>query len=659
MAVEPVKKIRVISHASLQEEVLEALQAAGTVHVERLSGTELLPPKEYSDEEQQSLRTCTFRISQAEFILSYLKAYGYDKRSFFRTIVKDKYPMTLEEFVRAHERVDLDRAYAECSEYERHLVEIDEKKTALEQEREELSNWTELQLDMDEIACKHMYCLLPLRVPVADLEAFGQALASEVIESTLDVVSERGSRAYCMVVYHLDSLGLVEEILTRLRVEKVTLPDVKLEPAERMEQVDREIAALERQREGLLARGQVYAGKRGDIEVLREYLLNQKRKLEALEQFGMTRSTVVVEGWVTEGEMEPTLENLEALSEEIGLEVIEADHEDSPPVSLRNGRFARPFELLVGLYGTPNRREYDPTWLVAVSFIVFFGFCIGDVGYGLVLVAACLLARRFLPLGEKVRNLLLVISYGSLFAMVIGALTGSWFGIDPASLPPLLETMAVFDPLRDPIPVMLLTMALGLAHMLSGTVVEFRDNVKEGNWVDALIDQGLVFLFFICLGVAIPLALAEVVPTSTAVLIGCAPIALMLLLLGRSAKSVPGKVINGVYETYNTVVGWMGDTISYLRLYALGLATFVIGWVVNTLAGMTLGIGPVIGVLLMLLILVVGQTFNVAINLLGAFVHPLRLEFVEFFGKFYEDGGQRFDALKYESKIVMIREEDA
>ena len=105
------------------------------------------------------------------------------------------------------------------------------------------------------------------------------------------------------------------------------------------------------------------------------------------------------------------------------------------------------------------------------------------------------------------------------------------------------------------------------------------------------------------------------------------------------------------------MVGWIGDTISYLRLYALGLATFVIGWVVNTLAGMVGGMAPVIGILAMIVLILVGHTFNVTINLLGAFVHPLRLEFVEFFGKFYEDGGREFAPLRYESKIVLMENE--
>jgi len=132
----------------------------------------------------------------------------------------------------------------------------------------------------------------------------------------------------------------------------------------------------------------------------------------------------------------------------------------------------------------------------------------------------------------------------------------------------------------------------------------------------------------------------------------------MVLLLGRSARSIPGKLVNGVYETYGTLVGFISDTISYIRLFALGLATFMIGYVINTMAGMVIGIAPVIGILLMLVILLVGHTFNVAINLLGAFVHPLRLEFVEFFGKFYEGGGKQFAPLRVDSQIVIIRDEE-
>jgi len=117
--------------------------------------------------------------------------------------------------------------------------------------------------------------------------------------------------------------------------------------------------------------------------------------------------------------------------------------------------------------------------------------------------------------------------------------------------------------------------------------------------------------------------------------------------------------VNGLYETYGTVVGYVSDSISYVRLFALGLATYIIALVINTMSGLVRGIGPVIGILLMLVVLLVGHVFNVAINLLGAFVHPLRLEFVEFFGKFYEDGGTEFKPLGIDSKIVFINDDES
>jgi V/A-type H+/Na+-transporting ATPase subunit I len=317
----------------------------------------------------------------------------------------------------------------------------------------------------------------------------------------------------------------------------------------------------------------------------------------------------------------------------------------------------KPFEMLTKLYGTPSRKEYDPTWLVAISFVIFFGFCIGDVGYGLVIIVAFLLMRRFLPLGDNTKNLLLVMVYGGFFAILFGVLTGSWFGYDPAKLPNFISSMQVFDSLANPIPVMVLCMVIGLVHMLAGTLVEMRDNLRIGNIADVFIGQGLVLLLIPGTAIAAALYALGVLPKSAIYIVAGSAIAAMIILGGYKNKSIPGKMFGGIYETYNTVVGWLGDTVSYLRLFALGLATFAIGWVVNTLAGMARGIAPVIGLVFMVLILLVGHTFNVTINLLGAFVHPLRLEYVEFFGKFFDGGGRGFKPLKVESKTVLIKDE--
>lgn len=659
MAVETISRIRIIAHSSLSEELLDVLQSIGTVHVERLSEEEALPGRELEEEEIAAIRRHNFSISQAEFLLSFFREYGFIKDSFLKTLVKEKHSMTLEAFRRAEERIDLELVYNECSEFDRRLASVAEEKSRLEQEKEQLLEWTALEIDLDQLQAEHPYGIIPVRLPVAGIGDIVSDLAEQVPYSHLDIVAENGSQASCLILYYGPSRPDVEAVLSSHRYEQVTLPAWPLEPAERLEQVEREVASLERRRERLLDAARAYAGKRREIEILREYLVNERHKLEATARLGRTRSTVVMEGWVAESGVERTLEALGAFADELEVELSEPAPEDSPPVSLKNGRWSRPFELLTRLYGVPSRSEYDPTPLIAISFVVFAGFCIGDVGYGLVLVAVFLGMRKYLPVGGNVKDLLLILAYAGLFAMVFGVLSGSWFAIDPEKLPSFMRNMAVLDMLREPLPVMGVAMGLGLAHMLAGTVVEFRDNVREGRLLAALIDQGLVFLFFAGLGVAVPLLITKALPSWAAVGLAGLPVLLMLLLLGRESKSIPGKAVNGLYETYNTVVGWMGDVISYVRLYALGLATFVIGWVVNTLAGMVMGIGPVIGIVMTLLLIVIGHTFNVTINLLGAFVHPLRLEYVEFFGKFYEDGGRRFEPLKIESKTVLIEEEGA
>jgi len=242
---------------------------------------------------------------------------------------------------------------------------------------------------------------------------------------------------------------------------------------------------------------------------------------------------------------------------------------------------------------------------------------------------------------------------------VFGVLTGSYFGIKTDQLPKVLQSAAVLNPLDNTLLVMGVCVGIGMVHMLIGTGFEFRENWRSGHRTDALIDQGLVFLLFVGGGITAALVFLKVVPQKVLfVVVGIAIIG-MLVLLGRSAKSAAGKAVNGLYETYGTVVGYVSDSISYVRLFALGLATYIIALVINTMSGLVRGIGPVIGILLMLVVLLVGHVFNVAINLLGAFVHPLRLEFVEFFGKFYEDGGTEFKPLGIDSKIVFINDDES
>ena len=656
MAVEPVKKITVITHKELQDQVVDSLVRTGTVHVEHALDDELLSPKELSGNEAKAIRGLSFGLSQVDFLLGFLRKHAEERPGFLKTMIKDKYPMTIDEFLTAAERIDLGGVYAKCSELQTWLIRVLERRTLLERERDELSDWTGLEMPLDEVKGDPLFGLMTVRIASAEFEVVVDELEAEAPESAIEVVGENENWVCCLLLYHPEVEEAVNNILSLHKHDAVTLPDMPDEPEDRLEQVVRELTGLERRRGKLMDSIKECMDLVPALEVLREFLVNQRRKIEVTKSFGMTDSTVAIEGWVTDQGIPKTLETLDGVSEYLAVEIAVAGEDDNPPVYLDNPKWVKPFEVLTKLYGPPNHREYDPTWIVAISFMIFFGFCIGDVGYGLCLIVAFLLMRKYLPLGKKAKDMMTVLTYGSVWAMVIGVFTGSWFGISIEKLPRPLQSIAVIDGLNKTIVAMAVAIGIGLIHMLMGTGVELRDNWRGGNKADALIDQGLVFLLFLGGGITGALAAIKVLPKSVPFIIAGVAVFGMLLLLGRSARSIPGKVVNGLYETYGTVVGFVSDMISYVRLFALGLATFMIAFVINTMAGMVVGIAPVVGILVMLVILLVGHTFNIAINLLGAFVHPLRLEFVEFFGKFYEDGGREFSPLGIESKVVIIEE---
>ncbi|MBK5093414.1 MAG: V-type ATP synthase subunit I [Actinobacteria bacterium] len=655
MAIEPVKRITIIAHRSLQDEVVGALQSVGTVHLSPFDGGDEISQKELSEDEAAAVRQYTLNISKVDFLLDLFKQYEREKRGFVRTIIRDKYPLTEEEFLRAEQRVDLERVYSECFDLEGRLLGLRERQSRLEDEARELRVWAGVDIPLEEIKAGRSFDVTTARIMKTDLEDLSSLLSQNAPLSGIEVIGEKGEWLMCLVIFHREARELVMEALSGYKHELVSVPATEGTTGERLDSVMKELELVRREFELLVRELERYREHVPSLEIVREFYENQARRVQSMTSFGVTDSAVAVQGWITEDGFERTGTRLQDISDEMSVEVSDPTEEDSTPVSLKNSRFARPFELITKLYGVPRNGEYDPTWIIAISFMVFFGFCIGDVGYGVVLTAAFLLMHKYLPVGRRVKDLFVMMMYGSAFAVVVGVLTGSWFGIETAKLPSFLRSLAVFDPLKDPLPVMGVCMGLGVVHMLGGTMVEFRDNWRDGRRADALIDQGLVLLLFLGTGLAGVLALLGLIPISSIYAVPAVSVFGMIVLMGHGNRSVPGKIFGGLYETYNTLVGWMGDVVSYTRLFALGLATFVIGWVVNTLSGMVMGLAPVIGILLMLVLLLVGHTFNILINLLGAFVHPLRLEFVEFFSKFYEDGGREFRPLKIESKVVIIK----
>ena len=387
-------------------------------------------------------------------------------------------------------------------------------------------------------------------------------------------------------------------------------------------------------------------------------------RLEGEAKAVATRSTVIIEGWVPVADFPELKHRVESLSTTY-IEKIQPDKDEEPPIELVNDAFSSPFEVVTDLFARPRPDEFDPTPFFAPFFAIYFGICLTDAGYGLILLLFCyLLIRRLQPEGMS-RKLLVTLGICGVSTIIMGLLTGGFFGIlnSPVAAKAIpavgkaLKPIQWFDPMADQMYFFRLVLLFGVLQVSFGFVLKGWANIKQEKVADAIFDQASWLLI---IGGAFTLALGAVgtIGTGNARLIGGTMMALggliVLLFSGRENENLLIRLAAGLYGLYG-ITGIFGDVLSFARLLALGIATGVIAGVINTVAAMCLGIPYGVGVVMFLLILIFGHMANIAINCMGAFVHTMRLQFVEFFTKFYEGGGEPFKPLAEDREYTIIR----
>ena len=311
--------------------------------------------------------------------------------------------------------------------------------------------------------------------------------------------------------------------------------------------------------------------------------------------------------------------------------------------------------MITRLYGMPQHFEVDPTVFLAPFFALFFALCLTDAGYGLVLVALTLLFVKKIQ-GDK--RLMRMLGICGAVTIVAGALTGGWFGDAYKYLPSQFAVMRKdlmwFDPFDKPMKFFKLALALGYIQIMSGLIIAFCHNLKRKDFVAAVFDQltWLVMLNSIVLLLASTFGILPASINRICVVTALVP-ALGILLFSHREGSWVGRIGMGLYNLFSTIF-FMGDVLSYLRLMALGMVTGGLAMAINVIAQIAAKIPYGLGIIAMILVLIIGHGFNMAINALGAFVHTLRLQYVEFFPKFLVGGGKSFAPLnkKYEHIYV-------
>jgi V/A-type H+-transporting ATPase subunit I len=310
--------------------------------------------------------------------------------------------------------------------------------------------------------------------------------------------------------------------------------------------------------------------------------------------------------------------------------------------------------MVTRLYGIPNYREIDPTPLIAPFFAFFFGICITDAGYGFLVALIAYFGARKLSGGGK--NLFRLLIFAGIATIIVGSLTGGWFGIKPDRLPGFLKNLQVLDPQgQGQMTFMGAIIAIGFIQVWFGYFVRMYIDLRERDWAGAFLDQLPWLIAMILIPVTALLYVVVDVPVYlTLIAVATAGLCCLVIVAfsGRESGNIVARLGTGGFELYTKLTGSFGDILSYLRLFALGLATGIIAGVVNTMAGMMWG--SLIGKVAAIGILVGGHIFNLVINALGGFIHTARLQFVEFFTKFYEGGGEEFRPFKKEHTYVTV-----
>ena len=367
------------------------------------------------------------------------------------------------------------------------------------------------------------------------------------------------------------------------------------------------------------------------------------------ENICKTKDTFILDAWLPE-DKEKTVE--EMVNESTSINIMsfsDPTSDELPPTITKSNALVQPYRSITNLYDIPNYHEKDPNFFVGLFYFIFFGMMMGDAGYGIVITLGSLLLMKLLKAQGGTRDLLKIFAMGGVSTLIWGILFGSWFSIetDLWFLQPIL-----FNPMEKPMSMMYLAIGMGIAQVAVGFALRAWNNIAKGKIFDAIVDD--ISWVLVMVGVALALVGMVLINNSTLTLVGAAiavaSLAVLVILGGRKSKKVFGKALGGFKNLY-AIINIFSDVMSYLRLFGLGLATGVIATVFNTLGGTLLsGFLLPIGIV----ILLVGHTMNIAINLLGVYVHNNRLQYIEFFSKFYTGEGRLFKPLASETQYIII-----
>jgi V/A-type H+-transporting ATPase subunit I len=645
-------KMQLLAHASIREQLKRFLYERGVLEV-----TDVSLEETESAFSEDDVRETHELLEATRESLEFLDQYSA-KISFLDRLKRGPLAASYEDGERLSGEIDVREVWRKCSELQAVLRNNRDSIARYRELGRSLEPWISSGVSLESLSTDDyevQFWILPEKQ--ADEWIEGAHQRHPIIHFE-ECMRER-ARSYCAVIMPKKNSDTLAEELKELGGFRAVFDRLQGTPAGAIEHLGIESAKLMDEISKAQDDAAELAALREKLLILSDHYNERLGLLELERRLHRTDHVFVVEGWIPAIGRRRFTDALNKRFSDIEIAFREPLDGEEPPILLENRSGIQPYEFVTTLYGRPVYRELDPTPLLAPFFLLFFAMCLTDAGYGLTLSALCgIILLRLKPSGGG--GLLMRLMFmGGIATAIVGFVTGGVFGIDPQNFPSAVRQFILINPLEQPMTMLNIAFFMGVVHILFGMGIRMFANLRAGLAADAIFDDLFWILFLIALA---PLGFSgilggEVPPEilNWSKRISLVVAACIFLTGGRKAKGIVGKFFKGLLKFYD-IVGYFGDVLSYARLLALGLATSAIALAINGIAAMVKGLPFYTGYIAFVLVLIVGHAFNLAVNTLGAFVHSGRLQYLEFFSKFFTGGGREFRPYKSERKYTVARE---
>ena len=652
MSVSTMKKLTVLAYAGDADAIVRKLMNLRCVEIRNVSPQRgLLPTDTHRIDEQKSL--AERRLADIKKALPLLAKYTQRKKGLGRTVHK----VDRDAFCKDGRAERAWQTVTKTLETAARMDALTVEKTRGEALLDALEPWLSYDAPLNAEGSRTTSILLgalPARLNAAELRE-----ELERLDAYLEEIYSDDATLYLAVTCMKRDRDAIDRVLTSRGFLKTAFPDVATtanaaytQTDQLLDRLDQDMLAAEETLRDL-SEGLDDVEILCDIEATTVNVCVQKRKLAS------TRNCAVLQGWIPTVTEDAVTDALSAF--ECACEIAEPEAGEEPPVMLKNNAWAANFEWVIGMYSYPKYGTFDPTFIMSIFYFIIFGLMFADVGYGLLLVACCFGGIKLLNPKPGMRRMLSMFGFCGISSALMGVLFGGWFGDLPTAIMSNLLGLPTdtavgrffssglwLNPLDDPMTFLILSLAVGAVHLIAGMAVKFVVLCREGNPLEAVCTILPYWVLFAGLGLFL-------VDGTVALYVTLAGALLILCLNGYGQKKIVSRITKGLGGLYG-LINYASDLLSYSRILALGMVAGVVAKVINMITA--LGSTGVIGFVFMLIVLILGHALNIGINILGTFVHTARLQYIEFFGKFYEDGGEPFDpALPAEEYSEDVHEE--